>query len=208
MFDLALQFILHLQCLKHTSVPVSPKQPYILCYLSKPADSLDPILLRHQIMVDPNCPLGGKGVTYDWLDGEWRKAVKDQIDRLNVHDPDMTRHPWALHRLFKVIHPGKQNVIEGITMVLQWQEVEPVPVSSMIEVPVTSATAYVSQERAVGSRLTSEKGVIPHFLPLLYCVLRHTAPRTGERLSGVSKGYAHVFHVPCQRGRRAVRDTF
>ena len=144
---LTLQFILHLQCLKHTPVPASPKQPYILCYLSKPSDVSGPILLRHQIMVDPNCPIGGKPVTYDWLDAEWRKAVKDQIDRLNAYDPDMTRQPWALHKLIKIYHPGRQTIIEGVTLVLQWQEVEPVGLSSAVEVPVVQATVYVSGER-------------------------------------------------------------
>lgn len=73
--------------------------------------------------------------------------MKDQIDRLNAYDPDMTRHPWALQRLFKVNHPGRQNVIEGITMILQWQEVEPGSVSSVVGVPGTVATSYVSQGR-------------------------------------------------------------
>lgn len=106
-------------------------------------------------MVDPNCPIGGKQVTYDWLDGEWRKAVKDQIDRLNAYDPDMTRHPWALHRLFKVNYPSRQ-IIEGVTMILQWQEIESVGLPTVIEVPVIPAPPYVSRERAVESRLTSE----------------------------------------------------
>jgi len=96
-------------------------------------------------------------VTYDWLDGEWRKAVKDQIDRLNAFDPDMTRHPWALHRLFKVNHPGRQNVIEGVTMILQWQEVEPVGLSAAVEGPVIPATPYVSRESMMESRLTSNR---------------------------------------------------
>lgn len=97
-------------------------------------------------MVDPEYPMGGKGVTYDWLDSEWRKAVKDQIDRLNAYDPDMTRHPWALHKLFKVNYPGRQNVIEGITMILQWQEVEVAGLSLAAEVPTASAVVYVSRE--------------------------------------------------------------
>jgi len=97
-------------------------------------------------MVDPDYPMGGKLVTYDWLDSEWRKAVKDQIDRLNAHDPDVTRHPWALYRLFKVSYPGKPNLIEGVSMVLQWQEVLPVGLSTAIEVPTTPAVAYVSRE--------------------------------------------------------------
>jgi len=86
-------------------------------------------------------------VTYDWLDAEWRKAVKDQIDRLNAYDPDMTRQPWALHKLIKIYHPGRQTIIEGVTLVLQWQEVEPVGLSSAVEVPVVQATVYVSGER-------------------------------------------------------------
>jgi len=105
-------------------------------------------------MVDPTCPIGGKAVTYDWLDSEWRKAVKDQIDRLNAYDPDMTRHPWALHKLFKVNPPGKQNIIEGVTMMLQWQEVAPVGLSLAVEIPATSAAAYVSREWVKESRLT------------------------------------------------------
>jgi hypothetical protein len=105
-------------------------------------------------MVDRNCPMGGKAVTYDWLDSEWRKAVKDQIDRLNVYDPDMTRHPWALHKLFKVNHPGRQNIIDGVTMILQWQEVKPVDLSPAVEVPAISAAAYVSSKRVKASRLT------------------------------------------------------
>jgi hypothetical protein len=103
-------------------------------------------------MVDSNYPMGGKAVTYDWLDGEWRKAVKEQIDRLNAYDPDVTRHPWALHRLFKVTnsHPAKQNTIEGITMILQWQETEPVGLSSIVEVPILPGTAYVSRAPGKG----------------------------------------------------------
>ena len=102
-------------------------------------------------MVDPDYPMGGKVVTYDWLDSEWRKAVKDQIDRLNAYDPDMTRHPWALHKLIKVNHPGRQNIIEGVTMVMQWQEVEPVGLSRPVEVP---AAPYVPNARVKDSRLT------------------------------------------------------
>jgi hypothetical protein len=153
LLDLALQFLLHLQCLKHTSVPVSPKQPYVLCYLAKATDTSEPILLRHQIMVDPNCALGAKVVTYDWLDGEWRKAVKEQIDRLNAYDPDMTRHPWALHKLFRISHPGRQNVIEGVTMILQWQETEPVDLPGAVEIFTIPTAAYVSKEGGE-SRLT------------------------------------------------------
>jgi hypothetical protein len=102
-------------------------------------------------MVDADYPMGGKAVTYDWLDSEWRKAVKDQIDRLNAHDPDVTRHPWALCKLFKVHYPGRQNVIEGVTMILQWQEVVQGGLSLAVEVPTTSAAttsaiAYVSRE--------------------------------------------------------------
>ena len=116
-------------------------------------------------MVDPNCALGGKAVTYDWLDGEWRKAVKEQIDRLNAYDPDMTRHPWALHRLFKVNHPGKQNIIEGVTMILQWQEVGPVDISSGVEASVITAAAYVPRQRTMESRLTSHPNRSPITLP-------------------------------------------
>jgi len=166
-------FILHLQCLKYTSVPVSPKQPYILCYLGKPTDVSDPILLRHQIMVDPNYPMGGKLVTYDWLDSEWRKAVKDQIDRLNVYDPDMTRHPWALYRLIKVYQAGKQTFIEGITMIMQWQEVEPVGHSRMVEVPSSSAAPSdiappvpsLLPLSSYGSPTSGEGGLLPPYTP-------------------------------------------
>ena len=138
-------------------IPVSPKQPYILCYLSKPTEASDPILLSHQIMVDPNYPMGGKVVTYDWLDSEWRKAVKDQIDRLNAYDPDITRHPWALHRLIKVNPPGRQNAIEGVTLIMQWQEVEPVGLSRVVEVPSASAAPYVSKARVKEPRLTCKQ---------------------------------------------------
>ena len=104
-------------------------------------------------MVDPEYPMGGKLVTYDWLDPEWRKAVKDQIDRLNAYDPDITRHPWALYRLIKVNQPGRQN-IEGVTMVMQWQEVEPVRFSGPVE---ASPAPYVPEARVKESRLTCKQ---------------------------------------------------
>jgi len=160
-------FILHLKCLKHTPVPVSLKQPYVLCYLSKD-DIGEPILLRHQIMVDPNCAVGGKAVTYDWLDTEWRKAVKEQIDRLNAFDPDVTRHPWALHKLFRINHPGKQNVIEGVTMILQWQEVELVDLSSAVEMPIAEGNNILPIVNTVPSYHipdSAERGFLPPYTP-------------------------------------------
>ena len=124
-------------------------------------------------MVDPDYPMGGKVVTYDWLDSEWRKAVKDQMDRLNAYDPDITRHPWALHKLIKVNHPGRQNIIEGVPMVMQWQEVEPGGLSRPVEV---SAAPYVPNARVKESRLTckQEQYRSPHNYSITFFIVQPT----------------------------------
>jgi len=65
----------------------------------------------------------------------------------------------------------------------------------------------MSPGKGDGAQTDMRIGVIPHALQPLYFVLQHTVYQIGEKLSDGPPCYAHVCHVPGQRGRRAVSDV-
>ncbi|KAG8811147.1 hypothetical protein FRC18_003650 [Serendipita sp. 400] len=119
-------YVLVFHCSKTKPVAQSQRTPLILCHLSK-EQSGDQISLKHQLMVDRDCQTGGLQGTYDWLDGDWRKAAREQLFRINNYEPDMTKHPWALKMIYRnmVGRPGSDLKLEGMSLVLEWQECEP-----------------------------------------------------------------------------------
>ncbi|PVF99700.1 hypothetical protein CPB86DRAFT_813648 [Serendipita vermifera] len=122
------KYVLIFQCGRAKKAPSNPDAPLMLLHLSKPSNA-HPVMLKNQFMIARNCDLGAIPTTYDWMETDWRKATKEQLDRVNNFEGDITRHPWALKAGYRILLPRTSKepkpVLDGITLVLEWQDSEP-----------------------------------------------------------------------------------
>ncbi|CAG7855086.1 SubName: Full=Uncharacterized protein {ECO:0000313/EMBL:CCA70313.1} [Serendipita indica DSM 11827] len=122
------------QCSGAKPLRQDPRQPWILCHLSKDA-STGHIMLKHQFMIARDYDLGALPASYDWLDGDWRKAVKDQLARVNNFEEDASKHPWALKKMYRTVHnkagSSSKQILEGISLIVEWQGCEPVSIEAI-----------------------------------------------------------------------------
>jgi hypothetical protein len=69
---------------------------------------------------------GGEGSTSTVRPSSTISLSSDRPLSANMFERDMSRHPWALKQMFRNRPPAAQTKLDELSLVLEWQECEPV----------------------------------------------------------------------------------
>src|SRR5258708_9710626 len=78
-------------------------------------------ILSYKIPVSEGHNPSNVSVSYDQLDVEVRDVISSLVWDANGNDPDLTKHPWALHSVWKL------QASHGLGVILRWQPAIAVP---------------------------------------------------------------------------------
>ena len=140
---------------------LGPK-PTMLYHLHKEGERY---VMKYKIpVVEGHRPLTTH-VPYDMLDIEASKAIALLVSGANGHNLDLTKHPWALHSIWRLMAP------QGLIVILEWQPASTGPQAVTIGnvTPVRgSSTTVVVPFMSSGVAEASETASI---LYVLQCVI-------------------------------------
>ena len=77
---------------------------------------------------------------YEKIDLRVRDVISSLVWDANSNEPDLTRHPWALHSVWKL------QVSQGLAVILEWQPASAVPRVSVVggnATPVAADNTFV-----------------------------------------------------------------
>ena len=80
------------------------------------------------------CPLPGLSVPYDQVDVEASKVIASLISDANGNDPDLAKHPWALHSIWRL------SMMRSLGVILEWQPACAVPQTVPVDDVASSGT--------------------------------------------------------------------
>ena len=109
-------------------------------------------VLGHKIPVSEGHKASDVSLLYNDLDVEARDVISSLVLDANGNNPDMTKHPWALHSVWKF------QASKGLGVILEWQPASAVPQTSVVggnATPVASSSPFMfASSRSSGSSMT------------------------------------------------------
>jgi len=134
---------------------LGPK-PTVLYHLNKENGQY---VLSHKLPVSEGHKPSDTSLSYNQIELEARDVVSSLVWDANGNEPDMTRHPWALHSVWKL------QLSQGLAVLLEWQPARAVPRTSVVvggnATPVaSSSTSLLTPSRSSSLVETDETASI------------------------------------------------
>ena len=109
-------------------------------------------VLGHKIPVSEGYKASDLPLSYNELDADVRDVISSLVWDANGNNPDLTKHPWALHSIWKL------QASKGLAVILEWQPASAVPRTSVVggnATPVASSSTFMfASSRSSGSSMT------------------------------------------------------
>ena len=97
-------------------------------------------VLGHKVPVSEGHRPSNLLLSYSQIDVSARDVISSLVCDANGNDPDLTRHPWALHSIWKL------QASQGLALILEWQPASVVPRMSIVggnTTPVTTNNSFI-----------------------------------------------------------------
>jgi hypothetical protein len=102
---------------------------------------------------------------YNKLDIEATKAIASLVSDANGNNPDLTRHPWALHSVWGLAAP------RGIAVILEWQPAAAMPraiTAGYVTSVASSSTTTFTQSGLSNVPETDETASMLYVIPYVH----------------------------------------
>lgn len=98
-------------------------------------------VIKYKMPVCENHKPSTVSLAYDHIDRETCTAIASHISGANGNDQDLTKHPWALHSIWRL------STSQDVAIILEWQPARAVPhiatVGSVVPVASSSTPTFI-----------------------------------------------------------------
>jgi hypothetical protein len=122
-------------------------------------------VIRCKIPVSESYRPSATSVPYHKLNVEATNAVASLVSDANGNDPDLTKHPWALHSLWRL--PASQDV----AVILEWQPATAIPQTATagdVTPVASSSTTSLTPLRSSGVEEADDTASIMYVIPFVH----------------------------------------